>query len=179
MKRVFHQFHIQAFYVRLMCLGMLAVGLYLIILSAFKLNIVMGLIGTFPVIISLYAYITAFNNRIIFMNDIIKVTGNLGKKTERIQFSDEITYSDIEDIKIIYVNKNSIKKTILSTNLGNLQPKLYFEIILNGKESKWLLIGTFSKKQRIKMLEIINSKTGKNFVYDEIEKKDFSIYKKH
>lgn len=176
MKKAFHQLHIQTFYIRLICLFMLAVGSYLIIGACIKLNITMGLLGVVPIVISLYAYITVFNNRIIFLNDVIEVTGNLGKNSEKIQFADKIIYSDIEDIKLIYANKNSIKKSIKSPNLGNLQPKLYFEIVLKNKDSKWLLVSTFSKNQRIEMLKIINSKTGKEFSYEILERKDLSVY---
>jgi len=80
MKKTFYQFHIQAMYIRLICLLIFSVGAYLIILSCLKLNIFSGLIGIIPIAISLYAYISIFNNRILFLNGTIKVTGNLGKK---------------------------------------------------------------------------------------------------
>ena len=177
MKKTFYQFHIQAIYIRLICLLIFSVGAYLIILSCLKLNIFSGLIGIVPIAISLYAYISIFNNRILFLNGTIKVTGNLGKKTEIIQFPDELICADIVDIKLIYANKNSKQKKIISANLGNLQPKLFFEITFSKNEVKWLLVSLFSKKQRIEILNIINKVSGKAFNYDELEKQDLSIYK--
>ena len=150
----------------------------MIVLSCLELNIFMGLIGAFPAAISLYAYITVFNNRIIFMNGTIKVTGNRGRNSERIQFPDEIICADIKDIKLIYANKNSKQKKIGSASLGNLQPKLYLEIILSSNKVKWLLVGTFSKKQRIALLNLINEFSERTFDYDKLEKQDLSFYKK-
>ena len=69
------------------------------------------------------------------------------------------------------------KKKIISANLGNLQPKLFFEITFSKNEVKWLLVSLFSKKQRIEILNIINKVSGKAFNYDELEKQDLSIYK--
>ena len=177
MKKTFYQLHIQAIYVRVVCLLIFSVGAYLIVLSCLKLNIFIGLIGIVPIAISLNAYISTFNNRIVFLNGTIKVTGNLGKKTEIIQFPDEIICADIEDIKLVYANKNSKQKKIVSGNLGNLQPKLFFEITLSNNKVKWLLVSLFSKKQRIEILNIINKASGKAFNYDELEKQDLSIYK--
>ena len=148
----------------------------MIVLSCLKLNIFSGLIGIIPIAISLYAYISTFNNRIVFLNDTIKVTGNLGKKTEIIQFPDEIICADIADIKLVYANKNSKQKKIISANLGNLQPKLFFEITLSNNKVHWLLVSLFSKKQRIEILNIINKISGKAFDYEELEKQDLSIY---
>lgn len=181
MKKTFYQLHIQAHYIRLICLMFIICGCYLLSVAFIKTNIPMLFISLIPVIISLHAYIIVFNNRIIFLEDKIKVTGNLGKANQKIQFSDNIFYLDIEDVKMIYANKNSKNKKISSSNIGNLQPKLFFEFILKNHETKWLFIGTFSKKQRTKMLEIINSKTGKSFSYATMERKDLSIYnrKKH
>ena len=175
MKRIIHQFHIQAIYIRVICLSIFSVGAYLIVLSCLNLNFFIGLIGIIPIAISLYAYISTFNNRIVFFDGTMKVTGNLGKKTEIIQFPDEINCADILNIKLVYANKNS-KQKIVSANFGNLQPKLFFEITLSNNKAKWVLVSLFSKKQRIEILNIINKISGKAFDYEELEKQDLSIY---
>jgi hypothetical protein len=153
-------------------------GAYLIVLAYLKSNVLIGVIGSGPVAISLYAYITTFYNRIVFLNGTIMVTGNLGKKTERIQFKDEIKCADITDIKLVYANKNSQQTKVVSTNLGNLQPKLYFEITLKNNNAKWMLISTFSKRQRIDIINLINQCSGKSFNYNKLKKIDLSMYKK-
>ena len=177
MKKVFYQLGLQSLFIRAFLLFILSSSAYILVLAIIKLNIAMGLIGLFSFVFTFYTYLTVFYNRVIFLDNVIKVTGQLGKSSERIQFPDEILYSNIVDIRISYAKKNSRKKSFKSSDLGNLQPKLYFEFILNNTKTKWLCISTFSKNQRKEMLKIINLKTGKNFSYDEIEKMDKSIYK--
>ena len=106
----------------------------------------------------------------------IKVTGDKGAQNEKVQFEDEIIYSEISNIKIVLSEKNSQKNPIHT--FYNFTPRLYYEFLLKDGNTKWILIAPFSKKQRKEMLEIINSKTGKNFSYDSLEKEDLSIYSK-
>lgn len=178
MKKTFHQLHFFAFCFRAVCFAFFAISVYMIIYNLVRNNFIGALVCLAPIIIFIDGYIFAFYNRMIFWEDRIEATGNFGKKDDKIQFPDEINYSDIENIKVIYVNKNSRKKTIRTYNLGNLQPKLYFEILLTTGKTKWLFISGYSKRQRNEMLRIINSKTGKNFVYSQLEKSDLSFYKK-
>lgn len=178
MKKTFYQFHIQAFYIRIVHLIILACGIYVIPEGIVRGNIFSILVGLFPMFILLPSYYSIFHNRIIFRNDIIEITGNKGKINERLQLEDKVLYMDIEDIRLIYTNRNSQKKRPSSVHLGNLQPNMFFEFVLKNQETKWVSVSLFSKKQRKEMLEIINSKTGKNFSYDTLEKEDLSIYKK-
>ena len=178
MKKTFYQFHIQAFYIRIVHLIILACSIFLITKGIVGVNILKILVGFFPVFILLPSYYSTFYNRIIFRDEIIEITGNKGKITERLQLEDKVAYLDIEDIRLVYANKNSQKKRHSSAHLGNLQPSMFFEFVLKNQKTKWVSVSLFSKKQRKEMLEIINSKTGKSFSYDALEEEDLSIYSK-
>ena len=88
-----------------------------------------------------------------------------------VQFKTEIKYSEIEDIKLVLSTKNSKKESCRVK-----APHYYFEFVLKNGRTKWLLIGQFTQKQQIEMLDIINSKTGKNFNYSQLEERDTTIY---
>ena len=177
MKKTFYQFSFYAFFLRFVVIALIIMGLYIIGESISRANI-LGLIGLLPLILGATSYYVMFYNRIIFLDEIIDITGDKGKDSERIQFKDEIAYSDISDIRLVYANLNSKKKRKPSPSLGNLQPNMFFEFVLINQKTKWVYVSVFSKKQRKEMLEIINSKTGKNFSYDTLEREDSSMYKK-
>lgn len=178
MRKTFYQFHIQAIYIRFVCAFFVLCGLYVITAGIEKSSWITALIGIIPMPISWNAYYKVFHNRMIFTPDRINITGEKGKVSERIQFEETIAYNDIENIRLICANLNSRKEHIGSSNLGNLNPSVFFEFILKSQETKWVCVSLFSKKQRKEMLEIINSKTGKSFSYDALEEEDLSIYSK-
>lgn len=126
----------------------------------------------------LYVITANVYNRVIFFEDKFIVTGQLYGKKDRTQFREEILYSDISDIKMVYSNKNSKKKYSENVFLGTLNPKLYYEFILKNGKSKWIAISFYSKKQRKAMLDIINGKTNSNFVYEQIDARDNTLLKK-
>ena len=176
MKKTFYQLHVQAFYIRIIHLIIISSGIFLIIDGIIRANILSILVGLLPALGFLSSYYSIFYNRIIFHDEIIEITGEKGKNTEKLQVEDKITYWDIDDIHLIYSNKNFRKKHPSSHHIGNLRPSMFFEFVLKNQKTKWVCISSFSKKQRKEMLEIINSKTGKNFSYDTLEREDLSIY---
>ena len=117
------------------------------------------------------------HNRIILEESKMIITGNVVRKKQAHQFPDEIEYEQIQDVAIILAHGNS-KKRRIATYYGAPRPYFYFEIMLKNGETKWVYIETFSKRQRQKILDIINEKTGLALSYKTLERKDFSIYKR-
>lgn len=181
MKKIFYQLHIGMFVAFCVLLVFVMISMYLIveginggITSKDDLTYIVS--GICVILLMTYSFITAFWYRIVCLDDQIKIIGHRGSKADRTQFDDVISYSDIIDIKIILTEKNSKKEYM--RELYNPATRLFYEFLLNNGKTKRVFITTFSKKQRKEMLEIINSKTGKNFSYDTLEKEDLSIYNK-
>ena len=108
-------------------------------------------------------------NYIDFEDGMIKTEGDrmLPPKL-RLQFKLKIKIKDITAIRVIKSNYNSLKKS--SSVLYNKAPATYFEFTLSNGRTKWLYIHTYSKKQRIKMINIINGELGTNYDYVEMYK---------
>ena len=179
MKKTFYQLHIGIFVGFCVILVVVMMSMYLIVEGisggiTSKDDVTYIVSGICVILLMAYSFITAFWYRIVCLDNQIKIIGHRGPKADRTQFDDIILYSDIVDIKIILTEKNSKKKPIRT--VINPAPKLFYEFLLNSGKTKWLFITPFSKKQRKEMLEIINSKTGKNFSYDTLEREDLSIY---
>lgn len=179
MKKTFYQLHIGIFVGFCVILVFVMISMYLIvegisggITSQDDVTYIVS--GICVILLMTYSFIKAFWYRIVCLDDRIKIIGHKGSKVDKIQFDDIILYSEIIDVKIILTEKNSKKNSIYT--LYNPTPRLFYEFLLNNGKTKWVLITPFSKKQRKEMLEIINSKTGKSFSYDTIEKLDKSIY---
>ena len=136
---------------------------------------IVGGIGAIVIFISPSIYL--LHNRLIFYYDKIVITGHRFKKVG-LQYPDEIKYNEIKNVSLIYSNANSRKKRINVSGYTALRPYTYFEIWLEDDKTKWILVECFSMIQRKKMLQIINQKTGLNLVYNQLEKKNDSIYKK-
>ena len=116
---------------------------------------------------SIYA---SWYNRIIFFDDKTIITGDKLDKDSKIQFRDEISYSQIKDLKFIISNRNSKKKSFPWYVRNGSAPKSYFEFEMENGKTKWVFIFYFSKKQRKEMIKIINEKTGLNLDYDVLYK---------
>ena len=179
MKKTFYQLHFGTIVASITEIIVLVTAGY-ILLNCFSDGVIlkndmMSIVGgAGAIVIALYSMITTMHNRIIYTDNSIKVTGHLGSKSDRTQFKDEIKYSEISNIRIIWSCQNSKKQPVPAIYAN--APRLYYEIIMNNGRTKWIFIAPFSQKQRKEMLEIINSKTGKNFSYDALEQEDFSVY---
>lgn len=137
--------------------------------------IVPGFVTTY---LFLFILISNLHNIVILDNEKIVVTGHLHTKDDILQFPEEILYSEIQNVAIICANANSLKKAIRKSGYSSLRPFFYYEFTLKNGETKWIFIECFSKKQRMQMLNIINDKVGLNLSYKQLERKDYSIYKK-
>lgn len=175
MKKTFHQLHIINFFELLLYLFFIGGGVCLVLMSVIKENALMLIVGIVLIVLFTASWINTAYNRIIFYDNRMLVTGQLFGD-DRTQYKDEILYSDIEGIRVIYVIKNSKKESIKTISYVSLRPNLFFEFVLKNQKTKWVWISLYSKRQRDKMLKMINEKTGLNLCYDEIEKNDLSPY---
>lgn len=164
---------------------------YVLILKQYVIHsynaLMVIILGFFTSIYGAAGWICEWHNIIILDDDKITIKGHYWlfekKKKQRkyiIQFPDEIKYSDIEDIAIIYADANSkkMKKYQGYSRYGSGKPYSYYEITLSNNKTKWIYLDCFSKKQREKMLNIINEKTGLDLSYETLERKKYSTYKK-
>lgn len=144
-------------------------------IARMTLIIIAGL-GT--ALIAFWYIIELMQNKIIFKGEKIIVTGHGIKKKQGLQFPDEIEYTQIQDVAIICANANSKKKRIKNAGYSSLRPYTYYEITLKNGDTKWMYIEGFSKRQREKMLDIINEKVGLSLSYNQLERKDYSIFRR-
>ena len=173
MKKTFFPLHIGHIILYLGSAFITGCGIYAVIYGlfcVFKVNNLTGLIaglivimaGAFAMYLSLYILIYLWHNRAIFEDDKIVITGHLIIKNQGQQFPDEIRYDEIQDVAIICANADSLKRRIKSIGPNGSRPYFYYEVILKNGETKWIYIECFSRSQRKKMLDIINSKAGLN-----------------
>ena len=179
MKKTFYQQHIGMFVAFCVILVFVIIGMYLIVQGLGDENISKDdlleiALGVCVILFMIYSFVSVMFYRVECLEDRINIIGHKGPKIDRIQFDDIILYSEIIDVKFILTEKNSKKNSVYT--LYNSAPRLFYEFLLNNGKTKWVLITPFTKKQRKEILEIINSKTGKNFSYDTLEKEDLSIY---
>jgi hypothetical protein len=173
MKKTFFQLHIGVFFSALPLLIFGVLGLYAIILSFTDPEIkelgkiFFPLAGLGIMIICAWSFYASFYHRIIFSDDKIIITGDKSTKDSKIQYKDEIVFSEIKDVKFIISSMNSKKKI---SSLLNSAPKSYFEFEMENGKSKWVYIFYFSKKQREEMIRIINEKAGLNLDYNVLYK---------
>ena len=149
----------------------------LLVYSEYKALIVIAM-GLFCTGLFLYSLLYLFHNRVVLLDEKIVITGHWIIKRQGLQFPDEIKYDEIKSVAIICANANSLKKRIKNAGYSSLRPFIYYEILLKNDETKWIYIECFSKRQRDQLLKVINDKAGLNLSYRELERKDFSIYKK-
>lgn len=126
--------------------------------------------------------VACLHNKVVFTDDKLIVTGTILSKrqTGGIQFPDEVEYNDIQSVAIICVNANSKKKSIKTADVySSLRPFVFYEITLKNGDTKWIYIECFSRRQRKRMLDTINQKTGLTLVYKDLERRDISIYKRN
>lgn len=124
-----------------------------------------------PIAVSVYDIIYYLYYQVDFLDEVIFTKGNMLGLFRPVQYKTEIKYSEIEDIRLVLSTKNSKNESCRVK-----APHYYFEFVLKNGKTKRLLIGQFTQKQRIEMLDIINSKTGKNFKYSQLEERDTTIY---
>jgi hypothetical protein len=122
------------------------------------------LIGLFSLIITIFAIVGFCRNKIIIDDEKMQVTRFLYPKGS-IPYEDIIYYSEIQNIKLVYV-KFYIR--------GRFNRITMFEIYSNKGKKQLFFVQDYASWQRRQLIDIINSKTGLNFNYKLIEK-EFEI----
>ena len=81
----------------------------------------------------------------------------------------KINYNSIEDVRLIHTIKNVNKRTVYdkSGNVGK-DCQLFLEFTLKDEDTKWFDFCFFSDKQRVKIIELINAKTGLSKSYNQL-----------
>lgn len=172
MKKRFFQLHIIYIFLILLIFLFALIGLYSLyigIVEKFTFLIIFGLI--FFSMISINIFMSAYYH-ITFTEDHIYISGELLSRSERTQFRDLIEYKEISDIKVVIDTKNSKNKPFPWYVSSRYTPRTYFEFTLNNGKRKRMYIMFFSKKQRIKMVDIINEKC-------DLDKDYMIMYKEH
>ena len=185
MKKTFHLGSLGYTIMLVFFLGFFLLGLFLLFTGLHNLFIdkqfgEIVLIVSSVYIMYLFSFALFYNlhNKIIFSEEEIVITGHLIVKNEGLQFPDKIKYDEIRNVSIICANANSLKKRIKGSVYTSLRPYTYFEFELTSGNTKWVFLECFSKRQQIQMLNIINNYTNLDLSYNQLEKKDFSIYSK-
>lgn len=154
-------------------LALIAFFIYSIVISYTVLDYIAVFIFSLPCVGVGFALIFLFLYKgVIFLEDKIIAKGSKSKNPYvAIQYEVEIYYKDILDVKIVISkNQNSLKKWYKQASgfSSTAYNKPFFNFILKDGETKWVWIELYSIKQRKKMLQIINEKTGLNIDYDDI-----------
>lgn len=133
------------------------------------LPILCSVLASAGLIIVGYVYFSQINivfhkNELCFFSLFQKVLIN-GKYTRK----NKINYSDISNIQLIHSRKEANKKYY--SNVNNGEPTaihLHLEFVLKDESTKWFMLTLFSDKQRVKIIELINAKTGLSKSYNQL-----------
>ena len=83
----------------------------------------------------------------------------------------KIPYSSIEAIRLIHSAKSDHKQVILDKADKEVKDvNLYLEFILRDEDSKWFTFSSFCDTERIKIINLINEKTGLTKSYNQLVK---------
>lgn len=117
------------------------------------------------IIFSLYEAIRiTLATKISLRQDTIFKCGDGLPKFEKVQYKCEVKYNDIQNIAIVASEKDSRNKRIRLAWASSIMPKKYLEFTLNNEQKIRMCIQYYTKKQIIKMLNLIsfNMKAGQN-----------------
>ena len=167
--KTFHQGRLSYLLALSLYLIFIAVGVIAIVLAIIEKTYYIAPFGLVPIYLVGKDFIATVCYHITFREDIIFVSGELGKIKYKNQYKDEIAYSEIKDICLICSRNNSNKKPIVGSSVMALKPKLFLEFILKNNETKWVFVSYFSRNQLIKMIELINKKTNLSINYEEMQ----------
>lgn len=108
-----------------------------------------------------------WSNIAIFDDEKIHITGQ--RMFVVVQYAETIKYSDIADIEMVLRRGNSKCKGIKVFGKRAHGKSLFYEFTMKDGSIKLFYINPYSKKQRAQMLDIINSKTGMDISYQQLQ----------
>lgn len=169
MKKTFYQLH--PIFLLLLCfvMPMVGCGVYMFVAAFYhEIYWILLLAIPFTLFSGYYGIYAPIYHHIKFDTIGIHVSTDKLEKDAKIQYETHIAYEDICQVRIIKSIKNSEKKFIESMAISSNSLKTYLEFTLVSGKTEWIFIMYFSKKQRIKILEIISEKTKLNLNYQTL-----------
>lgn len=141
------------------------------------LSLITGIIAFIFLSYQLYVMIVSY--KINLDDKTIYSNGDKFQKIEKVQYKCSINFSEISDIKIISSSKNSLNKQIQLRWISSTLPKKYLEFTLFNGQKERIWINQYTKKQIIKLLNIIiinikENKNTNNFILEDIMKDWYS-----
>lgn len=131
----------------------------------------------YSVILFSYTILCNIPNKIILNDEAIYVTGQ--KIKGKIQHRGVINFSEIKDIKLIYTHTDSKGQKLKRDGVAvSMRAYFFLEFLLKNGLSKRIYIEIYSIRQRKQLLRIINEKANLDFSYDQLERKDDSMFKR-
>lgn len=128
---------------------------YFLVLSIIDKLWLVFLLLIFPFCFVLFTFIRFEHHRIMFLDKSILIPDDWLGKRSKIQFKTIIPYDEIQDIRMIRSEKNSINKRIPIKMVSSRVLKPYIEITCKDGNNKRIFIMYFTRKQRIKIIDEI------------------------
>lgn len=185
MKKKFYPLSAAFLFLLMPCyLGIMAVGVwftYRIIegmIDYFKPASIFGLIlGLAIFLVGAILLIKLLRHRLFVFDDRIGVKGELKltAKSRVIQHDVEIFFDEIENIDLICRSEDS-KGRHRKTYTAKSSASFFYRFKLKNGKTKRLYIDPYSRRQRKQLLAIINERTGHNFSYETLERRDESMF---
>lgn len=116
------------------------------------------LLMMFPFCFVLFTFIRFEHHRIVFFNKYISIPDDWLGMRSKIQFTTIIHYDEIEDVRIIWSENNSVNDRIPIQMPSSLILKPYIEIMCKDGNTKRIFIMYFTRKQKIKIIDEIKSR---------------------
>ena len=187
MKKKFYPLHIGFLALCMIACGfMIAFGIWYIVMAIKSLIVSISTGAFFGLVLSLIALVIGFVKlfgilriKLIVRDDRIDIKGEfkLTANSPAAQRDDSIFFDEIENIALIYAHGDSKGKRIKTYTAGQaVRANFFFEFMLKDGGIKRLYIEPYAKWQRKQLLAIINERTGHNFSYETLERRDESMF---
>lgn len=131
------------------------VNFYAAVLCLYKLLtlkayvLIIPIVATlFSAIVFVYIFIGNITNKMILNNEGITITGQ--KIKDKIQHYDFISFSRINNIKLICAHIDSKSQKLKNIGIASMRPYIFFEFELQNGTSKLIYIEIYSVRQRKK-----------------------------
>lgn len=160
--------------VPLACLCAIAICAYKMVTTGAYVLIIPIVASLSGVIMFTYIFVCNILNITILTDEGIAITGQ--KIKGKIQYEEFIGFSEIKNVKLICAHINSKGQKLNIEGISSLRAHIFFEFELQNETTKLLYIEPYAKWQRKQLLAIINERTGHNFSYETLERRDESMF---
>lgn len=147
----------------LLITSFIALAIFSMITSFISSNYLISIVSFLTFVFLTYQlYVMIVSYKISINDKAIYTSGDKFQKIEKVQYPCSVNFSEISDIKIIASPKNSLNKQIQLRWISSTLPKKYLEFTLLDGQKKRIWINQYTKKQIIKLLNIIIVNIKKN-----------------